>query len=263
MTLTRDFLLGVFPVTQGQYRRLMGNAAAPYFDGNDAVPMENVTWFDAIHFCNALSEVEGLRPYYRIDGDRVTCHGGTRVPPADRGPVGVCLPRGMFGTLQLRRRPRAAASARLVPGELATTRSSRSDTGRPTGSVSTTCTGTSGNGAGTGTARTSRPPASIPAVRSGARCGCSAAAPGRPVAQPLLFGSPLVGAERHRHDRLEIRLPRGTGSPRRRMMQSNPESFSPAHSDSPDPGVVGRTYPVGSGRQSWIVVPTTEGREWK
>ena len=76
VTLTRDFLMGVFPVTQGQYRRLMGNAAAPYFDGNDAFPMENVTWFDAIHFCNALSQVEGLRPYYRIDGVHVTCQGG-------------------------------------------------------------------------------------------------------------------------------------------------------------------------------------------
>ena len=76
VTLTRDFLIGVYPVTQGQYRRLMGNAASPYFDGNDAVPIENVTWFDSIHFCNALSAVEGLRPYYRIDGERVICQGG-------------------------------------------------------------------------------------------------------------------------------------------------------------------------------------------
>jgi eukaryotic-like serine/threonine-protein kinase len=76
VTLARDFLLGVFPVTQGQYRRLMGNAAAPYFEGIDAAPMESVTWLDAIHFCNALSEAEGLRPYYRIDGERVTGHGG-------------------------------------------------------------------------------------------------------------------------------------------------------------------------------------------
>ena len=74
--LTRDFLLGVFPVTQAQYRKLMGASAAPYFDGIDAAPMENVTWLDAIHFCNALSEVEGLRAYYRIDGEQATCQGG-------------------------------------------------------------------------------------------------------------------------------------------------------------------------------------------
>ena len=76
VTLTHNFLLGVFPVTQAQYRKLMGNASAPYFAGIDAAPMENVTWLDAIHFCNTLSEVEGLRPYYRIDGEQVTCQGG-------------------------------------------------------------------------------------------------------------------------------------------------------------------------------------------
>jgi eukaryotic-like serine/threonine-protein kinase len=76
VTLTRDYLLGVYPVTQGQYRRLMGGAARPYFDGNPAAPMENITWLDTIHFCNALSEVEGLPPFYRIDGERVTWRGG-------------------------------------------------------------------------------------------------------------------------------------------------------------------------------------------
>ncbi len=76
VSLTREFLLGVYPVTQDQYRRLMGGAARPYFDGNPAAPMENVTWLDAIHFCNALSEVENLPPYYQIDGERVTCLGG-------------------------------------------------------------------------------------------------------------------------------------------------------------------------------------------
>jgi formylglycine-generating enzyme required for sulfatase activity len=38
--------------------------------------MENVTWFDAVHFCNALSELEGLPSYYGIDGEHVTRQGG-------------------------------------------------------------------------------------------------------------------------------------------------------------------------------------------
>ncbi len=76
VTITHDFLLGVYPVTQAQYRRLMGNAARPYFDGRPTAPMESVNWLDAVHFCNALSEVEDLPAYYRIDGENVTPDGG-------------------------------------------------------------------------------------------------------------------------------------------------------------------------------------------
>ena len=165
VSLTRDFLLGVYPVTQGQYRRLMGDAASPYFAGIDAAPMENVTWLDAIHFCNALSEVEDLPPYYRIDGERVSCRGGHRLPPADRGRVGIRLPRGQL------RQPIPSATTRhcclSTPGSrtIRATRSSRSDTGRRTRSACTTCTATSGNGAGTGMGPMTRPSAPIRRAR--------------------------------------------------------------------------------------------------
>jgi sulfatase modifying factor 1 len=36
------------------------------------VPVETVSWLDAIKYCNALSEKENLKPFYRIDGDRVS-----------------------------------------------------------------------------------------------------------------------------------------------------------------------------------------------
>jgi sulfatase modifying factor 1 len=35
-----------------------------------------VTWNDAVAYCNALSEAEGLRPYYRIDEGKVSVVGG-------------------------------------------------------------------------------------------------------------------------------------------------------------------------------------------
>ncbi len=33
--------------------------------------MEDVSWLDAVNFCNKLSDKEGLKPFYEIDGDGV------------------------------------------------------------------------------------------------------------------------------------------------------------------------------------------------
>lgn len=62
--LTQPFQVGATEVTQGEYQRLLQRNPS-HFHG-DANPVENVTWFDAVVFCNRLSEEEGLRPCYRI-----------------------------------------------------------------------------------------------------------------------------------------------------------------------------------------------------
>jgi formylglycine-generating enzyme required for sulfatase activity/tRNA A-37 threonylcarbamoyl transferase component Bud32 len=69
--ITRPFYLGVFEVTQGQYQAVMGQTPS-YFKGSADLPVENVSWLDTVKFCNTLSEREGLRPFYKIDGVSVS-----------------------------------------------------------------------------------------------------------------------------------------------------------------------------------------------
>lgn len=65
-----SFLLDIYPVTQSLYQQIMGKNPSR-FSGVDQ-PVESVSWFDAIHFCNRLSEKTGLKPAYVIEGDLVT-----------------------------------------------------------------------------------------------------------------------------------------------------------------------------------------------
>ncbi len=75
--ITRPFLLGAFEVTQDEYRVVMNaqpSAFAATGESKDKVngqdtrryPVDSVTWFDAIAFCNRLSELDGLEPYYDV-----------------------------------------------------------------------------------------------------------------------------------------------------------------------------------------------------
>jgi formylglycine-generating enzyme required for sulfatase activity len=73
--ITRPFYLGVHEVTQDQYRAVMGQNPSD-FKGSDDLPVEQVSWLDAVTFCNALSEREQRTPFYRIDGTEVTAVGG-------------------------------------------------------------------------------------------------------------------------------------------------------------------------------------------
>ncbi len=67
-------------VTGEQYRIVMGDSPSPWSDQH---PVTAVTWFDAVMFCNRLSEMEGLPPCYSIDGEEVhwiADLGGYRLP---------------------------------------------------------------------------------------------------------------------------------------------------------------------------------------
>lgn len=64
-----SFYADPYEVTQKDYREIMGNNPS-HFSG-DNLPVENVSWFDAINYCNRLSERRGLTPVYSIEGNSV------------------------------------------------------------------------------------------------------------------------------------------------------------------------------------------------
>ena len=74
VTLTSGFYMGKYQVTQEQYQTVMGSNPS-YFTSSPASgevqarrPVETVSWYHAIVFCNRLSIMEGLSPAYSISG---------------------------------------------------------------------------------------------------------------------------------------------------------------------------------------------------
>ena len=50
----------------------MGNNPST-FKGEDR-PVEGISWFDCVEFCNRLSEMEGKEPVYTFNGTNVSCN---------------------------------------------------------------------------------------------------------------------------------------------------------------------------------------------
>lgn len=55
-------------VTQELYESVMGENPS-CFKGEKNLPVENVSWYDAVYFCNKLSAKCGLTPVYAVDGE--------------------------------------------------------------------------------------------------------------------------------------------------------------------------------------------------
>jgi len=81
VTLTKRFRMGKYQITQEQYRAVTKRNPShfqgkmPLHDGTDLLegvdtgklPVEQVSWYEAVEFCNKLSELQGLRPAYIIN----------------------------------------------------------------------------------------------------------------------------------------------------------------------------------------------------
>jgi len=63
-----SFYMGRTEVTQKEYQEIIGTNPS-YFKG-DNLPVEQVSWYDAIEYCNMRSRKEGLTPAYTIDKNR-------------------------------------------------------------------------------------------------------------------------------------------------------------------------------------------------
>ncbi|WP_379163105.1 formylglycine-generating enzyme family protein [Paenibacillus sp. sgz5001063] len=64
VTLT-DFYVGKYEVTQKEWAEIMGRNPSVFRSDNS--PVEMVSWYDAVEYCNKRSIKEGLKPYYNID----------------------------------------------------------------------------------------------------------------------------------------------------------------------------------------------------
>lgn len=73
--IPKPLFMSVTPVTQGEFEMLMAFNPSKYL-GDPKRPVETVSLADAAEFCNALSQSEGLLPYYEIRGQIVAVAGG-------------------------------------------------------------------------------------------------------------------------------------------------------------------------------------------
>lgn len=60
-----NFYIGKYEVTQKEWIEVMGSNPSE-FKGDD-LPVEMVSWYDVVEYCNKRSIKVGLKPYYNID----------------------------------------------------------------------------------------------------------------------------------------------------------------------------------------------------
>jgi formylglycine-generating enzyme required for sulfatase activity len=79
------FCISRYLVTRQLYREILGQAPGAWGEDTDdeRFPANEVSWFEAVAFCNALSVRVGLQPCYHITGQHVewdTSADGYRLP---------------------------------------------------------------------------------------------------------------------------------------------------------------------------------------
>ncbi|PID26664.1 MAG: hypothetical protein CR982_08945 [Candidatus Cloacimonadota bacterium] len=76
-----SFYISKYEVTQEEYENLMDENPSNYIGENK--PVENITWYQAVSYCNKLSAMEGLEECYSGFGEDISCDftkNGYRLP---------------------------------------------------------------------------------------------------------------------------------------------------------------------------------------
>lgn len=76
-----EFWLGVVPVTQAQYEAVIGRNPAAFRANGANHPVENVSWYDAVTFCQRLSELTGQEFRLPTEAEwEYACRAGSTTP---------------------------------------------------------------------------------------------------------------------------------------------------------------------------------------
>jgi formylglycine-generating enzyme required for sulfatase activity len=67
-TAMPNFYIGKYEVTQKEWIEIMGSNPSTF--AGDNLPVETVSWYDCVEYCNKRSIKEGLKPYYNIDKNK-------------------------------------------------------------------------------------------------------------------------------------------------------------------------------------------------
>jgi sulfatase modifying factor 1 len=82
VTISKPFLIGIYPVINAEYSRLCAETKKCSVP-DDAYPVVGVNWFEAVEYCNWLSNAAGFPACYSGKGNFIKCDfsaGGFRLP---------------------------------------------------------------------------------------------------------------------------------------------------------------------------------------
>jgi sulfatase modifying factor 1 len=69
-----SFYIGKFEVPQEEWRAVMGKNPSSWLGAKS--PVDSISWYDVVEYCNKRSRMEGLNPCYSGSGDDIICNFG-------------------------------------------------------------------------------------------------------------------------------------------------------------------------------------------